>query len=151
MKKRIIITTLITLLISVLAFGQESDKETKKKVDNTKKEVAEVDKKIDKAQKGTVKSYQEFKKETDKKLREIEKNLAVLSTKVESMDDKDRTAYVIRIKNLKDKSKSLRAKLTEYKQDKGGINTSGSFQEEFQKDMQTLDEALDNFFEDNKK
>jgi hypothetical protein len=148
--KKTIIATSLAIMITLISFGQESDKKTKEKVADTKKEMADVDKSIEKAQKGDAKDYQQFKRETAKRLDKVDKSLADLDTRVAKLDAGDRDKFEVRVKNLKEKNKSLKQKLNDFK-DLEGPEKLAEFQDEFQKDMKTLDDALDNFFEDNVK
>lgn len=151
MKRRLIVSVMMAIFISVVAFGQEDKKETRKKMENTKKDLSEVDKSIDKSKKGTARTFQEFKKEIEQKLKKIDKDIADISTRVQNMNENDRDVYVVRVKNLKEKSKDLRDRLNNYKEDEKIPEGLETFQEEFQRDMKNLDNALDEFFEDNKK
>lgn len=148
MKK--ILTIALLLSVSVLIYGQESDKQTKEKVGSAKKEMANVEKSVNKAEIKTYKDFQEFKRETGKRLDKLDKDIADLNTRVEGMDDKAKKKYREQIKDLKDKSKTLRAKLDNYEKDNKS-EAFEDFQKEFQRDFQHLDKALDDFFEDNKK
>lgn len=148
MKK--IVTLALMLSASIIAFGQETEKKTKEKVGDAKKEMADVEKSVNKAEIKTYKDFQEFKRETGKRLDKLDRDIANLSTRVESMDDKAQKKYKEQLKDLREKSKTLRTKLDNYKDDNKS-EAFETFQEEFQRDFKHLDKALDDFFVDNKK
>lgn len=151
MSKKIIFFLIVASMISVISFGQESEKkEAREQVRETKKDLADADKKLDKGSNESGASYREFQKEAEKKLTEADQNIAELEVKVAKLDKNDQAKYESRVKDLKKTSKSLKNKLNGYKEEKD-MGKLEEFQEEFQKDMNNLDKALDNFFEDNKK
>ncbi|NJO68448.1 MAG: hypothetical protein HC830_03505 [Bacteroidetes bacterium] len=79
----------------------------------------------------------------------MEKNLEDIDDKIAKLDDKEKTKYEARRKELKEKNKALKYRLDNYK-DGDEPTKFEAFQKEFQHDFEVLDRALDEFFVDNK-
>ncbi|NQU34537.1 MAG: hypothetical protein HQ521_15000 [Bacteroidetes bacterium] len=139
-----------TLLAGTILSGCES---STKKVENARENLQDakenvVEAKIDLNQ-ALKDSIQSFKTELDQKISIYDKNIAALNTKLVSQKKDKKAPYEKALTELELKSKQLKKKLQEYKEE--GIDSWTSFKKEFKHDMDELGVAINDLTKNNVK
>jgi hypothetical protein len=110
---------------------------------DAQEEVTDAEKELDEAQKAYEDEVKAFRLETEEKISANELLILEWNKKIENGSTKMRAEYLIKMKELDDRNRSLKKKMIEYKADtKENWN---EFKTEFNDDMSELGTALKNF------
>jgi hypothetical protein len=154
MKKTIYTLAITTLLTATVLTGcQTSTKKeevAKDKVADAREDMQDAAEELMVAKKeATAEEWKQFKAETNVRITENESQIAELKVKMKNTGNSIDAMYAKKIDELEQKNKEIKIKVASYKNDTS--DDWESFKQEYNHDMDQLNQALNDMTVDNKK
>ncbi len=148
MKTTLVALAIFTFITATIVTSCDNSTSSEK-VEEAKTDVAEANKDLDKANEEYLADVQNYRTETDAKIAANELSIAEFNARMAKQKNDAKVAYKQKIAELEMKNSDMKKKMDDYKQD--GKENWEKFKTEFNRDMDELGKAFNDFTTKNNK
>ena len=148
MKTTLVALAIFTFITATIVTSCDNSTSSEK-VEEAKTDVAEANKDLDKANEEYLADVQNYRTETDAKIAANELSIAEFNARMAKQKNDAKVAYKQKIAELEMKNSDMKKKMDDYKQDRK--ENWEKFKTEFNRDMDELGKAFNDFTTKNNK